>query len=252
MNTRNLLILMALGGVAALFACSSEDADKFGSSDSFCTSKAETECQLVGTPKCGVAAETCKQARISACKTAAATAAGAGGSYVSSAAQDCIDKIDEIYKGTINPDTEAEAAKVCDRVFRGSKAVNTQCGSTVECEGSLICDAVIKVCAEEQPTSLKSACGNPGQVCEKGSYCQPQGAAKFCVEKKKLNDICGVDNPCDDTLRCVNHCQPRSTGGQACDTDNDCAPEAPFCDTTKKCRPKYESTSAACKTYGAL
>ena len=253
MNTRNLLILMAFGGVVALAACSTAEADKFGSSDSFCDAKADAECMNLAA-KCGATTDACKTLRVSACKTAAATASGGGRSYVANAAQACIDSINDTYKNgaaSVSPDAEVATTKVCDRVFRGSKAERDPCGSTGECSGSLICDTV---CATEETVSLNGGCGNAGQVCGTGTYCQDQGGKKFCLSKEADGAICAADKPCIETDRCVNHCVPRATSGQACNTDDDCASVAPYCDTTsspKKCRPKYESTSGACKDFGS-
>jgi hypothetical protein len=255
MNTRNLLTLIAFGGVVALVACSSSEADKFGSSDSFCSARADAECAQLA-PKCGATVDACKQKRMSTCTAANSMAASLGGSYVSSAAQDCIDKINEVYKDkatNVTPDGEADVAKVCGRVFRGSKAANTPCANTIECSGALICDRT--VCAAEDITKVSAACNNPGQVCEKGAYCQQQGAVKFCVTKKALNESCTADSPCVESARCVNMCVALVAAGGACNMDADCAPEAPYCDQTsspKKCRPKYESTSPACRDFGVL
>ena len=251
MNTRNLLTLIAFGGAVALVACTTTEVDKFASSDSFCSAKADAECAQLA-PKCGATVDACKPKRLSACSTAASTAASLGGSYVSSAAQDCIDKISEVYKdkaANVTPATEAEAAKVCERVFKGGKAANAPCANNVECQGSLICDRT--VCATEEITKITVACNNPGQICEPGAYCTPQGAVKFCVAKKVAGDICDANSPCIETLRCVNHCVALESGGQMCGADSDCAAVAPYCDpSTKKCRPKYESDSAACRDYG--
>ena len=176
MNTRNLLILMAFGGVVALAACSTAEADKFGSSDSFCDAKADAECMNLAA-KCGATTDACKTLRVSACKTAAATASGGGRSYVANAAQACIDSINDTYKN-------------------GAASVSPDGG-----------------------------CGNAGQVCGTGTYCQDQGGKKFCLSKEADGAICAADKPCIETDRCVNHCVPRATSGQACNTDDDCASE---------------------------
>jgi hypothetical protein len=253
MITRNLLTLIAFGGVVALVACSSKAADKFGSSDDFCAAKAETECKNIAK-KCGASDEACKTKRTATCNTAALAAKNQGRAYRANAVQDCLDKIDEVFHdgaSAVTPDGEKDVTKVCERVFGGSKKVRETCTSTFECEGALICDGV---CASEEIVSLTGGCGNAGQVCAPGTYCQPQGGKRFCVDKKKQDEICGTDNPCIETLRCVNHCIAKVTVGNPCDRDDECAVEAPFCDLTsmpRKCRPKYESTTSACKEFGS-
>ena len=252
MNTRNLLTLIAFGGITALVACSSTEVEKFGSSDSFCNAKAEAECTGLAK-KCGASADACSKKRLSTCNGGASLAANQGRSYQANGAQGCIDSINSTYKNggnDVTPESELETTKVCERVFSGSKKESAPCANTFECEAALTCDK--GVCIKEEKVPLKGQCNNAGAICTTGAYCQQQGATKFCVEKNKLDEACKEDAPCIETLRCVtNRCVPRVTAGNPCDNDNECAPEAPYCDAaTKKCRPKYESTSAACKEYG--
>lgn len=257
MNTRNLLTLMALvtGGAFAVVACSTTAEDKFASSDSFCASKAETLCNNLAL-KCGASVDACKTKQASICNAAASTAISLGRAYKSGAVQDCLDKLNEVYGDQAihaTPTTEADAADVCDRVFRGSKPLMTPCANTFECDGSLICDGV---CATKEIVALMGGCGNAGQVCDDTTYCTPLGGKNFCVAKKVEGDICdAMTSPCNAADRCVNHCIPKVTVGQDCSSDAECANEAPYCDLTSmphQCRPKYESRNPACKDYGAL
>jgi hypothetical protein len=257
MNTRNLLTVVALllpAGLVGLVACTSTaDEDKFGSTDQFCAAKAEALCNNLAL-KCGASVDACKAKQVSLCSAAASAATGQGRPYKSGAVQDCLDKINEVYGDMAihaTPTTEADATDVCDRVFRGSKAVMTPCANTFECDGSLICDGV---CATKEIVALMGGCGNAGQVCDDATYCQPLGGKMFCVAKKADGDICGMADPCVDTDRCVNHCVAKVTVGQPCDNDGECAVQAPYCDlmsSPKVCRPKFESSSSACKDYGA-
>jgi hypothetical protein len=253
MKTRNLLTLITLGGLIALVACSSDDADKFGSSDSFCTAKAESECKNIAK-KCGATEADCKTKRVASCNNAAAVAANQGRSYRPNAVQDCLDKIDDVYRNGANdvtPDGEKEVGVVCERVFGGTKKEREPCAQTFECEGSLVCDGV---CTTQETVSKNGGCGNAGQVCEKGTFCQDQAGKKFCFEKKKLDEPCAAESPCIESLRCVNRCIAKVPVGQPCDNDGECGDAAPYCDLTtspKKCRPKYESTTAACKEFGS-
>jgi hypothetical protein len=248
---RKTLTFVALGGVVALFACSSSEDSEFSSSDSFCAAKADTECKHLAL-SCGVTVDQCKSKRTNLCNGGAATAAGQNRQYRANAARPCIDKTDEVFKEkVILPEKEAEVLEVCDRVFGGTLAKNAPCEISLQCEGSMICDR--GVCADKLATKLGEACNNPGQVCEKGSFCTLQGQNKFCVAKKKLSEICTAESPCAEDLRCVNSCVPRVTVGGKCDNDGECAPEAPYCDAAKKtCLPKYQAGTAACKEYGAL
>lgn len=247
---RNLLTLVACGGLVALVACSGSDEDEaFSTSSAFCTAKAEAECKnLAGT--CGATEELCKPKRTDACNTAATAATGTGRAYRANAAQGCIDKVNAAFSPkVIDPAKETEANEACERVFGGTKAKNAACASTFECDGALVCDR--GVCADKSATALGEACNNPGQVCAAGSYCQQQGQNKFCVEKKKVGEICTAEAPCKEDLRCVNSCVARVASGGACDKDEECAAEAPYCDpAAKKCRPKYQAGTQACRDYG--
>ena len=250
MITRNLLTLIAFGGTVALVACSSvEDPVPFASSESFCTSKAETECKNLAI-SCGASVDACKQKRASVCNGAASTAAGQGRSYRANAAQACIDKAEAVFKEkVISPEGDLEVVKICERVYGGTRKERERCENTFECEGALICSS--GVCATEETVSGTGACGNPGQVCAKGSYCQQQGGNKFCVAKNKLDEACGAENPCLETLRCVVRCKAKVAISGDCEVDSDCADEAPYCDVAagKKCGPKYQAATAACKEF---
>lgn len=257
MTTRKLLNVLALasGALVALVACSTTaDEDKFGSSDKFCAAKAETLCNNLAL-KCGATVDACKTKQAAVCNDAARAAVAQGRAYKSAAVQECLDTLDTVFGDMgihATPTTEADAADVCDRVFRGSKTAMTPCGSTFECDGSLICDGV---CATKETVGLMVGCGNAGQVCDADTYCQPLGGKNFCVAKKKDGELCGMDNPCVATERCVNHCVAKVTVSQPCDNDGECANEAPYCDLSSmphQCRPKYESRNPACKDYGAL
>jgi hypothetical protein len=253
MKTRTIFTLIALGSVVALVACSSSETDKFGSSDSFCSAKAEAECNGLAK-KCGAENDACKTERTGICNTNGAEAANQGRSYRANAAQDCIDSINDTYKNNgndVTPDGEAETLKVCERVFSGSKTESDTCTNTYECEGALICDK--GVCIKEEKVATKAQCNNAGQTCETGAYCAQQGATKFCLEKKNLDEACNdPETPCIESLRCLSQrCVAKVTAGNPCNVDDDCSTAAPYCDpAAKKCRPKYESTSAACKDYG--
>jgi len=252
MNTRNLLSAIAFGGVVALVACSSTEEDKFASPDTFCSSKAEAECNGLAA-KCGATVDACKTERTTLCKSGVVTANGQGRTYKADKVQDCLDSINNTYRSggsSVTQEAETTTAAICARVVSGSKKELQACTNTSECDGALVCDK--GVCAPEEKVSIGKQCNNAGQVCETGSFCQQQGATKSCNAKSALGGPCATDVPCAETLRCLtNRCVERVTGGQPCDNDGECGAAAPYCDpTAKKCRPKYESSSAACNDYG--
>ncbi|MBX3189951.1 MAG: hypothetical protein KF819_23190 [Labilithrix sp.] len=243
--------MIAAGALVALFGGCSSTESEFSTSDSFCTTKADTECKHLAL-SCGVGADACKSKRAQVCNAAAAAAGGQGRQYKPNSARPCIDKIDEIFKEkVILPEKEAEVVELCERVFSGSVAKNGPCETSLQCDGTMVCDK--GVCADKAPTKLDEACNNPGQVCDKGTFCTLRGQSKFCVAKKAAGEICSAESPCVEDLRCVNTCVARVTVGNKCDRDDECAPEAPYCDASKKtCLPKYQAGTSACRDYGAL
>ena len=254
MNTRTMLTLIAFGGMLALVACSSDDAGPYDSSDGYCTARAAAECNGLAK-KCGASSDACNKERVSICTSANTTALAQGLTYHSDQVQACIDSINDTYKDNAadtTPDEEATTTAVCARIYTGTKQANETCTTTSDCQGSsLICDR--GVCATQTSVALKAPCNNPGDVCVTDSYCQVESGTQvsFCVAKNALGDICSADAPCIESLRCINTCVARVGAGQSCSSDGDCDINAPYCDTTtKKCRPKYESTSPACQDYG--
>ncbi|MBS2015719.1 MAG: hypothetical protein JST00_22720 [Deltaproteobacteria bacterium] len=253
---RNLLTVMACAGAFALVgACSSSVEEKYPSVDSFCAAKADAECTNLAAG-CGATVEACKSLRTDACKASAATAQGAGRNYKPANAEACISSVGATYSPkVVDPEKEVQTIDTCERVFAGSKAANTQCASNYECDGAQICDKT--VCATKVDTAIGSACGDPGKVCSKGAFCAQQGPNKFCVAKKADGEICTPDSPCKEDLRCVGagagggSCKPRVGITQKCDTDNDCATSAPYCEpSVKECRLKYQPGTKACKDLG--
>lgn len=253
--------VMAVGGLLALVACSSDAAvDRYPSQEAFCNAKAEEECKAVAE-RCAVSKDACTQKRVAACNAFAGSAVTQGRSYVPSNADHCISKTIELLSGaTIARDKEIETLEACDRVFLGTKKETEPCTVATpdpsrtqpgDCSGDLICDRGF--CASKREVEIDKPCGNPGEVCVKGAYCQQRGTSSFCTAKNAANQSCSADAPCADDLRCVNFCVPKNEAGGVCDTADDCT--TGFCDVAsspRKCAAKsFASGAAICKEYGA-
>jgi hypothetical protein len=251
---RKTLLVLASGGVVALFACSSDTDDKYGDTNSFCAAKADAECQQLAAG-CGASIDGCKSIRTSACTSSIP----AGRTYTSAKAQECLDKITAVYsKRSFSSAEEKDVNNVCGRVFAGNVNKNAACQTDFDCISDFVCDK--GVCATLSAKSKGDPCANPGEVCSSDSYCANQGANKFCVAKNPINHTCDKDNPCEDTLRCIvgagaanGSCQPKLNPSDKCDADIEC-PEAttpPYCDPKqKKCLPKYGLGTASCGDFG--
>lgn len=258
---RKALSLLAVGGGIALFACSSDSAEnKYPSASDFCNAKAEEECKAVAD-RCAVPTATCTQKRVTVCNAGAGTATAQGRTYNGANAQACLDKTRELLtSATITRAKELETQDTCDRVFSGTKKAAEACTVAApdpnrtqpgDCEADLICDRGF--CASKREVEINKPCGNPGEVCAKGAYCQQRGTSSFCTAKNGEGQSCSAEAPCVEELRCVTRCQAKVGAGEFCDNDDGCT--TGFCDlstTPRKCAAKaFASGAAICKDYGA-
>jgi hypothetical protein len=218
--------LAALSLVAVLAACGSEEAGpKYASADAFCTDYATTACKEV-TPKCSIPDATCQQKAKAECNTIAAGAAGR--TFSSSAGEACVGKLRDTYakQGTITGAELAARDEACQRAFQGSGAKLGTCKVDYDCSGSLICDKTL--CADKVQKNLDDLCGNPGEVCAKGSYCTGD-AVKKCTAKRKSGEACDATKPCAEDLRCLSSiCSALVAAGEKCTASTDCA--TGYCD----------------------
>jgi hypothetical protein len=245
---------LALGGFAviSMAACSSTpDAVKYPSVDSFCSEKANQECQVAA--KCAATMDSCVSARKAQCASDAAAASSSGSSrqYRAANAQACVDKTHDSFSkdGTISPTDLKTLRETCGRVFTGSQKALQACVSDFDCEGSMICSKLL--CAMPSSKSKGAGCASAGDQCEAGSFCNEAGAASVCLAKKASGESCSMTAPCLEDLRCNNVCGPRFASGVACATDDDCASSAPYCDPAinNKCDAGliFAPGAAACK-----
>jgi hypothetical protein len=258
---RRALGLMAFGGGLVLVAACGDDdppAAKFPTADAFCAGKAAEECKAVGAA-CSVTDDKCKDARKSACMTAAGAATGQGRTYRPANADTCIAKTTEVYKDRTIDAVKEEAFKLaCERVFTGAKKKSEICTNAYDCEGTLSCDlgrqsATEGFCADKVEKKTDEPCNNPGDTCAKGLYCQQRGGSRFCTAKNKLGDTCNLaDAPCLEDLRCnATSCVALQAAGQPCDTSAECT--TGFCNPDRKCQARlYASETGTCKDFGGI
>lgn len=248
---RKTLTLIACAGATALFACSSaEEGEKYPAVGSFCSAYADALCQGVAAG-CATSVDNCKAKAAAKCNV---DSAAVGRVYRPSNADACVSKTKDLFgQKTFTADQEKEQKNLCGRVFGGTVAKNGPCQVAADCQDNkMTCDKGL--CSEKTDKKLGEACNNPGDVCEKGSYCGNQGAVKFCLAKNKLGDLClNPDNPCLEDLRCSGSCQPKYGPGEVCGTDDECkeTTTAPYCDPVQnKCLPKYGLGTESCKQIG--
>jgi hypothetical protein len=249
---RKALGLMGLVGGVALIACSgaNEPTAKYPSADAFCRAKAAEECKVAG-PECAINDSVCTTKRTNVCNSATGAASTQGRTYNSAKAEACITKTIEVYKDrTVDPVKREAFEDACERVFVGLKKKNERCTNVFECEGTLVCDLEKGgVCADKVEKKATDPCANPGETCAKGFFCQTQGL-RVCTAKQKVDQPCHpVDQPCEESLRCVNTCIAKVPTGDPCDVNEQCA--TGFCNPSKKCSaPTYPSETGSCADFG--
>lgn len=208
---------------------------------SFCAAKAKAECQV--SLVCAIDATACASYRAGLCveDAAAATASGTR-TYDPGNVQPCLDALNAAYGGTaskipfaalVGPGTITDK---CERVFAGIAIQDKPCVSDYDCSGELICSpatfgATQDVCAPAVSVNLGAFCSDPGLMCPVDAYCANTGAAPECAASAAAGMPCSVAPPCVSTERCIGgFCADRATAGQACATNDDCAPDSPYCD----------------------
>jgi hypothetical protein len=221
----------------------------------FCAQLAEAECQV--SDRCFVDEDDCQTERKALCMTAA-TAAKVGGPRVFTPGNmgACINKAKSIYgqTGPITPMQMNETLDLCNWVFQGDVEELDNCMVKYDCKNkNHICDK--GRCAAKKMIGAGDLCGNPGEVCNAGSYCTMVNGLLQCEPKGDMGDPCSAMAPCLEALRCLNGmCADRVAAQGACTTNDDCEMDAPYCDPAAqlRCGPglSFSASAPACCDYG--
>ena len=201
--------------------------------EDFCLEKTTAECQSVSN-KCATSVDPCVTARVPLCHEFVAEAKASGTRFfVTGNIGNCVSKSKSVYakNGAITPTDLDGLEDACNYVFQGN-AMNLQaCTVKYDClDKSHICDK--GRCAKRIEKNKGELCGNPGEVCKKGSFCQLMDGNIFeCAEKAAENKVCSEDVPCKEELRCsLGSCTKRAGNLASCGSDDDCEVAVPFCD----------------------
>ncbi len=233
------LLLLAAGASVAWWGCTK--ASPYPDVASFCAAKAKAECQV--SLVCAIDASACASYRAGLCVQDAASATASGTrTYDPGNVQPCLDALNAAYGNTNSKILFAalfgpgSITDKCERVFAGIAVQDKPCVTDYDCSGELICSPATfgsaqEVCAPAVSKNLGDFCSDPGSMCPVDAYCANTGAAPECQPSAAAGMACSVAPPCVSMDRCIGgFCAIRASAGQACTTNDDCAPESPYCD----------------------
>lgn len=259
MKTFRALCAVALFGV---LGCGGGGSSPPTSAD-FCKQYATAVCGI--SAACAITIASCEAHQAAQCNAAAAIDVGGGKRvFQPGNMNNCLNKVKAAYNGTtiITPAKMAEIDLACGYVFQGTgKTLSGSCANQFECagatDGSIICDAQLKVCAKKTPVNGGDACNGVGAICAQDFSCVPNTAGVLvCTADAKMGESCAAMS-CDHNTRCVNGtCAVLAQSGEACASDADCASTAPYCNyyigTTPKCSAglQFAAGLASCSCIG--
>jgi hypothetical protein len=243
-----LIALFALALTLPL-ACSSdpeEPPNPLATRDGFCEAWAESACTAKAVEYCTATSDACKAAQKDVCLDLVPR------SYSSVHAESCLSAVGAAYE---DGDLSAKElgvvlhlAEPCDKLSSGTSDDGDSCSEPSDCNtaGGFVC--VIKkgaaegVCAQPEVIGPADDCTGAKQVCAEGYYCNDN-----CVSYKTTRP-CEGDYECKPSDHCVpdadepetSYCVERSTTGEACTADSDCA--------SGICLPETETESVCVST----
>jgi hypothetical protein len=244
-----LFIGLGAGVVAVLSACTVTNANPYPDPPSFCAAKAKAECQIAAA--CSISASDCTTFRTQVCLGEVSPAppnldgqAAAAGmrKYDSSKAQACIDALNGAYNANTSKVAftalfgSGSITDKCERVFSGAAGQDQVCTSDYDCANSAICvpdppGSMTLGCA--QPVQPQNGyCATPGTQCPMDQFCPVGGTGSpKCQPSAVSGQACDANTPCISTQRCVGGmCAARAALGDGCASNDDCSPDAPYCD----------------------
>src|SRR5690349_308396 len=173
--------LAQVAAIASLLAgCGGGGGGKQTTEADFCAQKADAECQV--TDRCVSDKTKCLSQRTATCTAFAADAKASGTRFfTASNVGDCINKTKSTYaKSTITPTDMATMNDACSYVFQGTAKKTEACTVKFDCaDKSQICDKGL--CAPKVTKNSGDLCGNPGEICNTGSFCMMSGATFMCT-----------------------------------------------------------------------
>jgi hypothetical protein len=254
------MMMRKLGRVAAvvglLAGCGGGGSSKPLTETDFCNQKAAAECQV--SDRCVTDKDACKADRMAICTAFVADAKASGTRFFTEGnVSNCINKTTSVYAKTapITPTDTNDMNDACNYVFQGKAKLTEACAVKWDCaDKSHICDK--SFCAPKVTKNSGDLCGNPGEVCNTGSFCMSNGATSMCMARVASGMPCNASTPpCLESLRCSGGtCADRVPSAGSCTTNDDCATTAPYCDpyAGNKCDPglSFAPGAPVCNDFG--
>jgi hypothetical protein len=257
---RSTVSLVLFAAVPTLGACSSKGDDGEPSADVFCEARANREC--IVAEACTVTQDACTTARRATCAQQMATAALDQRFYSPTRGSDCLMAIARAFGAAPVPGWELDAraegsmAEVCNRVFEGRGKEGDACSTDAQCAPGFACanGQGKRICATRTVHLDGEACGNPGDTCAEGLFCNGATGVPRCAARPAAGEECSADKPCLESLRCDTVCRPKLGVGEKCGSSDDCGAAAPYCDPYAGfvCGPGLILTGASpvCREFG--
>jgi hypothetical protein len=254
MTMRKLVQAAAMAGLLA--GCGGGGSSKPLTETDFCNQKAEAECQV--SDRCVTDKDACKADRMTVCTMFVADAKASGTRFFTEGnVSNCINKTKSVYAKTapITPTDMNDVSDACNYVFQGKAKVTEACTLKWDCaDKSHICDKML--CAPKVTKNSGDLCGNPGEICNTGSFCMMNGATYMCMARVASGMPCNTTMPpCLESLRCAaGTCADRVASAGSCSSNDDCISTAPFCDpyAGNKCDPglSFAVGAPVCNDFG--
>lgn len=177
---------------------------------SFCTAKAQAECQVALV--CAIDPAACAEYRAGLCEQDAANAIASGVRvYDSANVPACLAVLNAAYgneSSKILFDQLFGSGSItdqCERVFSGGLVKDDSCESDYDCSQGLICSptspgSATSICAPATNLTAGAYCQDPGSVCPTDTYCSNTGAVYECQASAEAGAPCSSAPPCVSTF----------------------------------------------------
>ena len=239
-------VALALALPLTVAACGGDDAvAKYSTSDAFIVDLAKAECGQSADKEgaayfCGITpSDACITKRKGYWTGYIASQVRATRKFASGAAENAVSVAGGVYDDdNLTKDEEKKLVDAVQAAFPGNVAQDGECGNDYDCQSGFLCAlAQTKRCAKRVARNAGEGCGNLGEVCGNGSFCNPGVGGQRCdPQGTKAGDPCVAAGGKDGKPSCasgffcdVDKCKAVGGPGAACTADTQCDTGYAFC-----------------------